>query len=110
MKRKQGDKCDVCGMGMGDGYEESFGTKVGTYRICGSCHTELKRKGHLHIEAGKILPPDGIVQFVDEPIFHDPVEHKHPDTCPLCHRFCKLLEHRHTWYCSNCNREFPDLE
>jgi len=109
-KREVISKCDACGVGMGNGYEASYGTTVGDYRICGSCHCELKRNGYLRIEEGKALYPNGIVKRVIEPTAEEAKWNpKQPDLCPACGRFMRLLEHRHVWECKHCEREFPDL-
>ena len=49
------------------GYMESFGRKVGKYRICSGCDGELTRVGFLHISASQYLYPSGRVKTKNVP-------------------------------------------
>jgi len=110
MKGKQKtDKCNacgVCGSRMGEGCLESFGIKIGSYRICTSCQATLTRKGFLSIDDNKTLLPNGTI--VTEPA-ETTYTRQHPGQCPLCHQFCKFNAESKTWYCGHCYRVFPHL-
>jgi hypothetical protein len=49
------------------GYLESFGRKVGKYRICSGCDYELRRTGVLHISPSQYLYPSGHVKTKNVP-------------------------------------------
>jgi hypothetical protein len=44
------------------GFLEGFATKLGNYKICTSCDTELTRKGLLHISDTQYLLPSGRIK------------------------------------------------
>jgi len=62
-------KCGICHTVMARqyGYMEGFARKVGKYKICTSCDTELIVKGALRISASQLLLPSGRVRTRDVP-------------------------------------------